>query len=508
MVTAVVARFLGYVRDWFIYTHFGESYLTDAFNAAFSIPDFIYMLLVGGALSSAFMPVFASLLATDDEDSAWKMASVVLNYTMLALVVLVAIAFFNTPALIQLLAPKLPAEYQQLAAFLTRIMFLQTFFMALNGLAMGVLNSREHFLTPALGGIVYNLGIIICGVALVDKLGIAAFSYGVVVGAALNFMIQIPALAKVGVRYLPSFDYHNPHFKQVLILMLPVIIGLSVTQFNLFVSQNLASGLQEGSITALRISQRLMQLPLGIFAVSIAIAVFPTLTAQAAREEMIGFRRTLGLGLSSVFFITLPAAAGLMAIGEPAIKLLFEWKNFTSSHAEATAQALYFYSLGLFAYSGLQVANRLFYALKDTITPVAVAVVTIALNIGLSIILVKPLDIRGLALAYSLAGVFNLLLLLIILRIKIGHLGGRKLVAGFTWALINSVLVYIAAKGCIWLLLPLLDFAPKVNQLIAVSTAITAGVGVYALMSLFLHMEEATLILNLIKSKLTFLHRA
>ena len=497
-VTALISRLLGFVRDWFIYTRFGESYITDAFNAAFSVPDFIYMLLVGGALSSAFIPVFSSYLATDREEDAWKMASVVFNYTMLALVFLIILAFIYADPLVYLLAPKLPPYYLHMAVFYTRLMFIQCFFMALNGLALGVLNSYNHFTTPAVGGIIYNLGIIVVGVAFMDKIGMTAFAYGVVAGAILNFFVQVPALIRTGMKYYPSLNFHNEGFHQVAILTIPVLVGLSVTQFNLFISQNLASGLAEGSITALKIAQRIMQLPLGIFAMSIAMAVFPTMTAQAVRGEYTDFKHTLSLGLRGIFFVTIPSTIGLIAIGEPTIRLMFEWKSFTSENTLATASALIYYSLGLFAYSALQVLNRVYYALKDTKTPVIVGIITIALNILLSFILIQPLGHLGLALAYSLAGIFNMLLLLLILKLRLGDIEGRRILSSLGLSLLISTFMYFLLVATVRLLQNILTFSPRVDELIAVLSAVILGVLFYAAGSLVLGMEEAIMVKDIL----------
>lgn len=506
-LTTLIARLLGFVRDWLIYTHFGQTYTTDAFNAAFSIPDFIYMLMVGGALSSAFIPIFSSYLATDKEDDAWKMASVVFNFTMLGVIILIAIGFIFAGPLLHLLAPDLPAQYKDLAVYLTRLMFIQTFFMALNGLSVGVLNSKQHFTTPALGGIIYNLSIIVVGAAFMNQIGIAAFSYGVVAGAVLNFMVQCPALIRSGIRYYPSLDWHNKGFREVIILMIPVLIGLSVTQFNLFVSQNLASGLAEGSITALRLAQRMMQLPLGIFAVSISIALFPTLTAQAARQEMIDFKRSLSLGIRAVFFVTLPSTAVLIALGEPIVSLAFEWNNFSSSDTIATGQALLYYSLGLFAYSSLQFLNRIYYALKDTITPVLIGIITIGLNIYLSIVLVKPMTHMGLALAYTLAGIFNMLVLTVLLRLKLGTIDGMKILSSFVQSLFISVLIYLVMAKSSALFLAMLNITPKLDEFIAISLALILGVVIYAVSSLALRMQEADIVWSMITRNIPWLKK-
>lgn len=502
MVTVIISRILGYGREVALYTIFGQNYITDAYRAAFSIPDFLYMLLVGGALSSAFIPVFSACLATGRDKEGWKSASIVFNYVILLLIVLIAFAYLYTRPLINLLAPGLPADYISLAVELTHIMFLQTFFMALNGFAMGILNSYHKFAAPAIGSLVYNLIIIVVGIALVNRLGIAAFSYGVVAGAVLNFVVQIPALKRVGMKYYFSFDYKDKGFRQIMILMVPVLAGLGVVQLNLFVTQNLSSGLGSGTISALNLAQRIMNLPMGIFAVSIATAVFPTLTALTARGEIDMFKRTSSLGLRAIFLVSIPASLGLIALGEPIIRLLFEQGEFTASMVTATNEALIFYSVGLFAYSAIQVLNRSFYALKDTLTPVIAAALTIAFNIFLSIELVGPMGHRGLALAYSLAGFLNVVLLVLVLRKKVGKIGGTKIFASFFISVGASLVMYAVVRFISNYLLGLLVFASKLNLIISVVTGIGIGVIVYGVIIYLFKLEESELVLQMVKKKL------
>jgi putative peptidoglycan lipid II flippase len=502
MVTMLIARVLGYVRDMVIYSWFGQTYVTDAYNAAFSIPDFIYMLLVGGALSSALIPVLGQYLARGEEEEAWKVTSLILNWTVLFLILLIILGMVKTRVLITLLVPKLPPETIELAASLTRVMLIQTFFMALSGISLGVLNARKHFILPALGGIVYNLWIILVGVMLARQWGIMAFSVGVVVGSALNFAIQIPALARAGIRYYPILNPKHPGLKQMLILMVPVVIGLSVTQINLFVNQNLASGLPEGSISALRLAQRIMQLPVGIFGMSVAMAVFPTMTEQVARNNITEFKRLFSLGLRGVFIITIPAALGLMALREPLIVLLFQQGQFDAQDTLATAQALFYYSIGLFAYSALQLANRIFYSLRDTVTPVLVGITSITLNIALSILWIKPMGHEGLALAYSVAGIFNILLLIVIIRKRLGRIGGGVLARSFLVAVLGSLIMYLGARyGATWVG-SWLVFTPKVNALIMVLTGLGLGAGIYGIIISVFRLEETELVFDIIRKRL------
>ena len=240
---------------------------------------------------------------------------------MVLLVIGVAIGIIFTPQLIQLLVPGFDAASMKLTITLTRIMFAQVFFMCLSGISMGILNSYKKFAAPAIGSMIYNLGIIIGGLLLMKPIeaswpgyGIAGFSIGVVLGAALNFFVQVPALKNVGLKFHFSLNFRHPGVRKILVLIFPVFIGLAVSQINLFVTQNIASMFSAGIVAALHTAQRLMQLPIAIFAIAIAVAFFPTMTSYASRGEMKEFKRSTILGLRTVLFVTLPSTIALAVL--------------------------------------------------------------------------------------------------------------------------------------------------------------------------------------------------
>lgn len=510
MFTMILSRILGYLRDVFIYAKFGQNRLTDAYHAAFSIPDFLYMLLVGGALSAAFIPVFSSYIATNQEKEGWKIVGIVLNWVMLLLGAGVAVGYLFTPQLIYLLVPGFNAEAMDLTVKLTRIMFLQVFFMSLSGISMGVLNSYKHFTSPAIGSVLYNLGIIIGGLLLAAPIearwpgyGIAGFSIGVVIGSAMNFLVQIPALIKVGARYTFSLNLMHPGVRRLLKLMLPVLIGLSVSQINLFVNQNLASTLPEGMVAALRTAQRIMQMPIGVFAIAIAVAVFPTLTSQFARQELESFRKTASLGLRSVIYITLPFAAALAVLRTPIIRFMFEFQRgkFTAADTEATALALLFYCIGLFAYASIHVLSRVFYALQDTKTPVLAGICSLIANIAFSLLLLKPMAQGGLALAYSLAGILNMLLLLLFLEKKTGGLDTRVLLGSFAQIVLATAAAAAAMGLVAWGLEAIGGGAGKLRQLIQLVLAGGSGIAVYLGLTNHWGMEECKQVTVVLKRR-------
>lgn len=501
MITATASRLLGYLRDVIIYANFGQNRLTDAYNAAFSVPDFLYMLLVGGALSSAFIPVFTGYLTRNQEEEAWEVASIVFNWIIALMLVGIAIGLTYTPQLISLLVPGFPPESLGLTIKMTRIMFAQVFFMVCSGIAMGILNSYKHFKAPAIGSILYNLGIIVVGYLLSTRYGITGFAIGVVVGALLQFGVQLPVLIIKGMKYRISFNLRHPGVLRLLGLMGPILIGLSVMQVNLFVNQHLASNLAGGTVAALRTSQRLMQLPIGIFATAISVAFFPTLTEYATKGDQLAFRQATSAGLRTIIFLALPATIGLVVLRVPLIRLLLQVGKFTAENTETTAYALLFYSLGICGYASIQLLSRSFYALQNTLIPVVVGVFTIMINLVLNFALVGPLAHGGLALAYSLAGSFNGLALLFLLRRKLGSIDGWHLLTSFSKSLVASllmgvVLYFFALGGEDWF-----DVTTKGGQLIQVSMAMLIGLLLYGGMASLLRIEEAEVVWSLLRKK-------
>jgi len=503
MVSMVASRILGYVRDMVIYAEFGQNRLTDAYNAAFSIPDFLYMLLVGGALSSAFIPVFASYISTDREEDAWQAASIIFNLTITLMLLGIMLGVIFTPQLVYLLVPGFSPDISALTVKLTRIMFIQALFMGLSGLSMGILHSFKHFLMPAIGSVLYNLITVVLGwvLAVFFQLGIMGFSLGVVAGAIANFGVQVPKLIQLGLKYRFSFNLRHPGVRKIYALMAPVLVGLSVTQFNLFVNQNLGSGLPPGMLSALKTASRLMQIPIATFAIAVAVAIFPTLTENAAKNEMQKFKTNMSLGVRSIIFITLPAAAGLIALRVPIVRVLYQQGEFTYQATLATAHAVLFYSLGMVGYAAQQLLNRTFYALQDTLTPVGIGILSILINLIFNFTLIGPMGHGGLALAYSLAGLFNMVALLYFLRRKIGGINGRGLLISFARSLMASVIMGLVVYYAAAYLESSLDMTRKLNQIIQVLIGVGAGCGIYAVFALAFRSEEALLVWNIISRR-------
>ncbi|MBQ3120737.1 MAG: murein biosynthesis integral membrane protein MurJ [Peptococcaceae bacterium] len=504
-IMMTISRILGFVRDISVSSMFGISWQADAYTAAFTIPDLIYFALVGGGLSSAFIPVFSSYLATEQDEDAHVMASTILNIVAIASMVLIAIGMVFTPQLIDIMVEfkhENAAEATALTIVLTRLMFAQCFFMCLAGISQGILQCYKEFTVPALGAVVYNIAIIVIGILLAQHIGIAGFTIGVVVGAALNLLLQIRSMRQYGFSYKLTLNLRHPGVKKFFLLFLPVVLGLSMNELNLLVSQRLASGLGGGVVYALKQAQRIMMLPVGIFAAAIGLSVFPTMTSHVARGEMKEYKQNLTMGLRTVIFITLPASVGLIALSHPVVRAMYQQGAVTTVQIELVSVILVYYCIGVVGYGAQQILNRGFYAVQDTKSPVLINVFVLLFNIIISIILVGPFTYRGLAMAYSLSGLLSMLVLGVALRFKIGQYGGKALVKSALQSIIASAVmglaVYFVANG----LEQVLDLSSKLMQVLQVGIGITAGVLVYAAMAIVMRMEEAQQVLRIVKRKL------
>ena len=403
MLAYLASRALGLVREVVIANRFGTQAELGAYLAAFRVPDFIFQLLAGGALGSSLIPVLAGYRAHEHRAALWRVASAVYNLVGLLTATSAGLAFLLAPQITRLLVPGYSPDLQALTTDLMRIMLVTPIIFGLSGISMAVLNTHEHFLLPALAPVLYNLSIIAGAALLAPRWGVHGLAAGVVAGALLHLLVQIPGLLKQGWRWTPTLGIRSAGVREVIRLLLPRMMGLAVVQVNFFVSVRLASDLPGSSLPALNYAFLLMMLPQGIFAMAIATAAFPSFSDLVARNETSELRATLAATLRAMVFLSVPAAVGLFVLREPLIHVLLQRGQFTDGSTRAVAWALQFYVLGLPAYAVVEILSRAFYALHDTRTPVIVAAATVALNIVLSLLLIGRLDIGGLALANALA---------------------------------------------------------------------------------------------------------
>ncbi|GMT42700.1 MAG: putative lipid II flippase MurJ [bacterium] len=429
------SRILGFLRDIIIANYFGTRAAADAFFMAFRIPSLLRRLTAEGALSAAFVPLFAKTLLKDRREAFRLANNLIFHMTLFTTLIVVAGVTF-TPWLLKIIAVGFIDDPQkfQLTVNLTRLVFPYLLFISLAAIIMGILNSLHHFAAPAAAPILLNVSFILCIILLRDffELPVYALAAGVLIGGFLQLAVQIPFAVKNGFVFSFVFDPRSALLKKVVLLTLPATFGVAVAEVNMFVDTMLASMLKEGSISYLYYANRMMLFPMGIFAISISTALLPALSYHAGKNEPQKMIEKLSASLRTMMLLIMPSMVGLIALRVPIIEILFERGAFDHSSTLNTGFALACYSSGLLAFSGVKLFTAAFYALGDTKTPVILATLAMVLNIVLNLLLMGPLAHGGLALATSIASWVNIAGLAIILRKRLGTIDGPSLLKSFT----------------------------------------------------------------------------
>lgn len=436
----VASRILGFLRNSILAYDFGQTRVMDAYNTAYNIPDTLYLVLIGGGVSSAFIPVLARYLEQHEHQELRDVVSAAFSTVLVAIGAIILLGVVFAPAYMHLLARGFSRPALDLTVMLTRILVVTIIFHALNGVLIGTQYAHSSFLATAIGPLVYNSTIIVLGLLLAHRLGVVAFAWSTLLGAGGNFVVQLWGVRRLGIRLHLHLDLRNPGLRRIGQLMLPVTLGMSVAQVNLLINQSyFASFLAHGDINALNLSSRIMLMPV-LAATSIGITLLPALSRLALGTDRRAFVASLERSLTAVLFLSIPAGIGLMTLAVPLIRLLFQHGAFTSGATSHTAQALIFYAIGIAAYGAYEILSRAFYALQQTRTPLVTGLVSMAVGLVLNVVLVRVMSYRGLALSYSVTGMINAVLLLVMLRRQLGPLGGRRILS-------TSLKTLVAAAG-------------------------------------------------------------
>lgn len=501
-LSSLLSRFLGLIRDRILAGEFGAGSTLDIYYAAFRVPDLIFNLLVLGALSAGFIPIFTSFLKDEQaRQSAWNLANNVLNYLLVGVGILSLVGIIAAPVLVRLIAPGFGAEDQALVTSLSRIMFLSPLFLGISGIFGGILQSFKRFVVYSLAPIFYNLGIIVGALYFVDLWGIYGLAWGVILGAALHMAVQLPAVYALGFRYRPVLKSHDAGTREIGRLMLPRTMSLAVAQINLVVITAIASGLESGSLTIFNLANNLQFFPISLFGVSFAIAAFPALSAAADRLDDLQehFSRTI----RQIFFFIIPATVFIIALRAQIIRVVLGTGNFNWQDTVLTMNTLGFFALSFFAQASIPLLNRMFYARRNSVTPLYLGLMTVAANVILALIMAPLLGVGGLALAFSIASILNFLLLWFFLSRTLGSLDIGKI--------LNSVLKFTAGavlagstiqlvKLAVW---PFIDMSRFSGVFIQLGASFSAGLLIYLGVCYVLGSEELASFWAALKQRLS-----
>jgi putative peptidoglycan lipid II flippase len=500
-----LSRILGYLRDMVVASFLGAGIYTDAFIAAFRIPNLMRRLLGEGSFSVAFVPVFSEYLAQSTSLDAHKLVRATVRLLVVILAVIVILGFLCAPLIVKGVAPGFEGipEKMHLTVVLTRIMLPYLFFIGLVALCMAILNTLGHFAAPALTPVFLNVAMI---TALVTTYFISrskdmlviALATGVVLGGGFQMVLLLPFLKKSGLNFWWRGPVYHPGLKKVGRLMLPTILGSAAYQINILIGTLLASQLSEGSISYLYYADRLVQFPLGIFAVALGTAVLPTLSRQATDGNFTALKETFSETLCLIFFLTLPAMMGLLVLRETIVILLFQRGAFDAQASKLTSDALLYYGMGLWAYAAIRIVLPTFYALQNSWTPVKSAIFSIGANIAFGIVLMKLMGHCGLALATALASILNFILLTLSLHFRLGALKWYQIIASILKSLLCASLMGVILWQTDQMSRDLLGG----NQVLIfgqLTLMIIMGIVLFIVFAKMLNLQEVTLILNIIK---------
>jgi putative peptidoglycan lipid II flippase len=452
----MTSRVLGLVREAVLAAVFGASASPqmDAFNVAFRVPNLLRDLFAEGAMTAAFVPTFTRTLTERGRDAAWRLGNLVMNALLIVTGVLVVAGIGFAP---QITNAFVDAEFAAvpgklaLTTQLTRIMLPFLITLAIAAAMMGMLNSLRRFFVPSLSPAMFNVASIFSAIAIapvMPRFGlhpIVGIAVGTLLGGVGQILLQWPLLRREGFRYQPIVGFRDPAVREILRLMAPATIGLAAVQVNVFVNTHLATGQEQGAVSWLQYAFRLMYLPIGVFGVSIATASLPDISRQAVTEDLKAIRETVSRALRMMLMLNVPATVGLMVLAQPIVALLYEREMFHAGDTAATAAALMFYAPGLLGYSAVKIASPTFYSLRNSRTPVIVSVVSIGVNLGINLWLIRVMGYRGLALGTALAAMFNAGALLWLLRARLGGLDGRRVAVALFKVLVASAVMGVAA---------------------------------------------------------------
>jgi len=499
VLAILLSKISGLVRDQIMTGYFGITYDTDAFTWAYFIPNLFMVLFAESLIVAAFIPIYSAYLKRNQKDDLKIFVNSVVNIMALVFLIISTIIFILSPEIGALLS-KIANGQMDVYKFvvMNRIMIFSLVLLSLSSLATGILNSHNIFTIPSLAPFVLNVITVIFVVLLFRHLGIYSMAIGTIVGSLMHLVVKLPQLKTSPLKYRYTINFKHKGVREIFSLMLPILLSLGAVQLNNGVDNFFALNLGGGNTTALTLSWRVANLPLGVFSVAIVTVLYPLLSRQAAGDDTKGIKESFSLGVREIGYMMIPATAGLVILSYPIIKVLFERYNFSPGDTKKVAYILIFHSLGLIFFGLLMILNRIFYAFKNVKTPLKIASFSIIVNLILDWILIKFMGVSGLALSTSLVALCNVVILVVILRKKIGNFGGRRIFVSygkiFASAAIMSIVLYFS-----WKWLENFAYQGLWPLILLLFLEIVAGVGIYIVCTILFKMEEVKFAVGLFK---------
>jgi putative peptidoglycan lipid II flippase len=504
-VFSLLAKILGLARDAVFSNRFGTSTVIDAYFAAFRIPDFVFNLLILGTFSVAFIPVFSEWLMKDRKQ-AYKLVSSILNVTLLMMAVLSLLALIFINPLVKAIAPGFTGEAFELTKTFTKIFLLSPIFLSLSSITSSVLNTFKRFTLVAVAPVLYNLSIIFGVVFLYPRMGDVGLAVGVIIGAFLHFAIQIPQMLTLGFKYLPVIDFHHPGFIKFWKLYWPRIFSMGTGQVTFLVVSIFGSFLGTGALSSFYYANNLQSVFLSIFAISASLAVFPLLSDLYNQNDEGKFKDVVAKTAIQILYFIIPLSVLMLIMRAQVVRLVLgigQGTSFTFANTRVVALTLGIFAVSLFAQALIPLFTRAFYARQNTKIPVVIGLITIAVNIIATYFLSKSFGIPGMAMAFSLTSIINLMLLIMELHHKIGHIHDEYLIINSLKIVISSGVGGIATFISLYIIAPMVDMSTYWGVFIQALGAGLVGIGVYLAASWVVGLNETHDLIKLTRSMLS-----
>ncbi len=496
------AKIIGLARDALFSHQFGAGTIIDAYFAAFRIPDFIYNLLILGTFSVAFIPVFSEFLMKD-KDKANKLASSIINITLLMMLGLTLLAFIFLDPLVKAIAPGFTGEAYDLTKLFTKIFLLSPILLTLSSIVSSMLNTYKRFALVAFAPIIYNLSVIVGALWLYPKWGPAGLAAGVILGAFLHFAIQLPQLFKLGFKYRLVIDSESEGFRKFWKLYWPRIFSMGTGQITALIVSIFGSFLGTGALAAFYYANNLQSVALSLFAVSFSVAIFPLLSDLYNQQDMDGFKDVLAKTTVQILFFIIPISILLLIERAQVVRLVLgigESTQFNFANTKMVAETLGLFSISLFAQALTPLFMRAFYAMQNTVIPVVIGLITIVINIGLTYWLTQSYGIRGMVLSFSATSIISLIILLTELHYKLGHFHDEYLIISSMKILISALIGGAASFVTLYVLAPIVGLQTYLGVLIQGLGAGVIGIFIYLIMGYVLGLSETHNLIKLLRT--------